>query len=114
MDDDLHAFLSRHVERFNTAVRSGDFDPLVTLFADDAELSFEGVPVGPFRGREAIAGAYAAQPPTDTMSVLDTRVDDDGTVVEGFSWTADAATRSGEMRLTIEAGRIRRLVVAFA
>ena len=114
MDDDLHAFLSHHVETFNTAVRSGDFEQLVTLFAADAELSFEGVPVGPFRGRQAIAAAYAAQPPTDTMNVLYTRIDDDGTVVEGFSWAADAGRRSGEMRLTIEAGRIRRLAVAFA
>ena len=35
------------------------------------------------------------------------RIDDDGTVVEGFSWSADGGTRSGEMRLTVEAGRIR-------
>ena len=113
MGEALAAFLERHVEMFNAAVQSGDFDPLVALFADDATLEFTGVPVGPFHGRDAIAGAYAAQPPTDTMTVLASRIEDDGTVVEPFSWASDAGARSGEMRLVVDDGRIRRLVVAF-
>ncbi len=55
--------------------------------------------------------AYAAQPPTDTMTILDTRVEPDGTVVEAFSWSADSGSRSGEMRLTVAGERIQRLVV---
>jgi ketosteroid isomerase-like protein len=113
MGEALSAFLDRHVETFNAAVRSGDFAPLVALFADDATLEFTGVPVGPFHGREAIAAAYAAQPPSDTMTVLDARVEGDGTVVEPFSWATDAGERSGEMRLAVEDGLIRRLVVVF-
>jgi steroid Delta-isomerase len=113
VDDELRAFLEHHVQTFNAAVETGDFAPLVDLFALDAELAFEGVPVGPFYGREAIAAAYDAQPPTDGMTILDTRVEDDGTVVEGFSWSADHGVRSGEMRLVVEDGRIRRLAVAF-
>jgi hypothetical protein len=113
MGEALRAFLARHVEAFNAAVESGDFDPLVALFADDARLEFAGVPVGPFEGRDAIAAAYAAQPPTDTMTILDLRFEDDGTVVEPFSWSADAGARSGEMRLVVEDALIRRLVVAF-
>jgi ketosteroid isomerase-like protein len=113
MGETLSAFLERHVETFNAAVRSGDFAPLVALFAEDATLEFAGVPVGPFHGRDAIAAAYAAQPPTDTMTVLDVRVEDDGTIVEPFSWASDGGARSGEMRLVVEAERIRGLVVAF-
>ena len=113
MGDALVAFAARHVETFNTAVRSGDFGPLVGLFAQDASLEFVGVPVGPFEGRDAIAAAYAAQPPTDTMTVLTVRVEDDGTVVEPFSWSADGGARSGEMRLVTDGDRIRRLVVVF-
>ena len=113
MGEALSAFLERHVETFNAAVRSGDFAPLVALFAEDATLEFAGVPVGPFHGRDAIAAAYAAQPPTDTMTVLDVRIEDDGTVVEPFSWASDGGARSGEMRLVVEGDRIRRLVVAF-
>ena len=113
MGEALRAFLERHVETFNASVRSGDFAPLTALFADAATLEFAGVPVGPFHGRDAIAAAYAAQPPTDTMTVLSVRVEEDGTVVEQFSWSSDDGARSGEMRLVVEGGRIRRLVVAF-
>ena len=45
-----HDFLARHVETFNAAVESGDFAPLVALFAEDARLEFVGVPAGPFEG----------------------------------------------------------------
>ena len=114
MVDATRAFLERHVETFNVAVSSGDFAPLVALFATDARLEFVGVPVGPIVGREAIAAAYAMQPPTDTMTILDTRVEADGTVVRGFSWSADGGRRSGEMRLVVADEQIRRLVVVFA
>lgn len=94
MGDDVAAFLEHHVETFNAAVASGDFGPLVELFSNDASLELAGVPVGPFEGHEAIAEAY-------------------GTIVEAFSWSADGGARSGEMRLTVDDGRIRRLVVVF-
>ena len=113
MGDALSALLARHVETFNAAVRSGDFAPLVALFADDATLEFAAVPAGPFHGRDAIAAAYAEQPPTDTMTVLAVRIEDDGAVVEPFSWSSDAGARSGEMRLVVRGGEIHRLVVAF-
>jgi hypothetical protein len=113
MGDDLTVFLGRHVETFNAAVASGDFALLVQLFAVDARLEFAGAPVGPFEGRDAIANAYAAQPPTDTMTILDTRVEPDGTVVEAFSWSEDGGARSGEMRLAVDGERIQRLVVVF-
>ena len=37
-----------------------------SLFAPDGVLRFEGVPVGPFVGRAAIAAAYDERPPDDT------------------------------------------------
>jgi hypothetical protein len=84
----------------------------VALFHDDAILAFTGIPIGPFEGREAIAAAYATQPPTDTMSILAVRVEGDGTVVEDFSWSADGGARSGQMRLTVANERILRLDVS--
>ena len=113
MGDALIAFPARHIETFNAAVQSGDFAPLVELFSDDASLEFVGVPAGPFVGRAAIAAAYSAQPPTDTFTVLSVQVEDDGTVVEPFTWSADAGVRSGEMRLVVAGDRIRRLVISF-
>lgn len=66
---DLRDRAFAHAELFNAAVRSGDYSAFLETFAEDAVMRFETVPVGPFRGRPAIAAAYAAQPPTDTLSV---------------------------------------------
>ena len=54
------ALLADHVARFNAGVRSGDFGPMVDGFTEDGELVFEGIPVGPFRGRVAIASASSS------------------------------------------------------
>ena len=52
----------------STGVRSGDFAFMLAELTDDAELVFEGIPVGPFRGREAIRAAYRSQPRTTSSS----------------------------------------------
>ena len=104
--------LDEHVKRFNAAVRSGDFGPMLENFADDATMAFEGVPVGPFAGRDAIAAAYREQPPDDELDVLDVRQDGD-TVVASYAWRREPDVRAGELRLTVESGRISRLVVTF-
>lgn len=97
--------LEEHVERFNAGVRTGDFGPMVAAFAEDAELAFEGIPVGPFAGREAIAAAYAAQPPDDEIVLLDP----DGT----YAWATEPAVPAGRMFLTERDGRIARLVIRY-
>ena len=104
--------LDEHVERFNAGVRNGDFTPMLERFTEDAELVFEGVPVGPFVGRESIAAAYRAQPPDDQVRVLDTREDGDE-VVAGYAWLQKSAVRAGELRLTRRGDRIAKLVVTF-
>jgi steroid Delta-isomerase len=112
--EDLEAIdlFENHVERFNAGVRSGDFAPMLENFAGDATMAFEGVPVGPFVGRDAIAQAYREQPPDDELDILDSRHDGD-TIVAGYAWRREPETRAGELRLTIAAGRITRLVVTF-
>jgi hypothetical protein len=110
VDDAVCAFLAAHVERFNEAVASGDFAPLVALFAVDAELSFAGVPAGPFRGRDGIADAYAVQPPDDQLDVLSVDEEADGTLTERFAWRRGG---TGTMRITLRDGEIARLEVAF-
>jgi hypothetical protein len=109
VDDAVASLLEEHVRRFNDAVSSRDFDPLVELFADDAELRFEGVPAGPFVGRDAIAAAYREQPPDDQLDVVST-TEEDGVVVERFAWRRGG---TGTMRVSLAGGKIARLVVAF-
>ena len=97
--------LQQHVERFNDGVRSGDFGSMVAAFTEDAELVFEGIPVGPFAGREAIAEAYAAQPPDDEIALLD----GEGT----YAWAKEPERPAGQMFLTERDGEISRLVVRY-
>ena len=112
--EDLEArdVLEEHVQRFNAGVRSGDFAPMLEQFADDAEMSFEGVPVGPFVGVDAIAQAYREQPPDDELDVLDVRYGGE-TLVAGYAWRREPEKRAGELRLTVEDARVMRLVVTF-
>jgi steroid Delta-isomerase len=97
--------LEEHVERFNRGVRTGDFGEMVSSFADDAELVFEGIPAGPFVGREAIADAYRAQPPDDEIVLLD----GDGT----YAWASEPDVPAGQMFLSERDGEIVKLVIRY-
>jgi steroid Delta-isomerase len=97
--------LTEHVERFNHGVRSGDFGPMVAAFSEDAELVFEGIPVGPFSGREAIGEAYATRPPDDEIVLLDA----DGT----YAWSSAPDVSAGQLFLTEREGEIARLVIRY-
>jgi steroid Delta-isomerase len=104
--------LEEHVRRFNAAVSSGDFAPMLELFADDAVLEFRGVPVGPFHGRAAIEAAYREQPPDDQVEVLEASEDGDE-VRARYAWLRDEGRAAGDMILTRAGDRIAKLVVTF-
>jgi steroid Delta-isomerase len=108
----LSNLLADHVESFNAGVRTGDWSSMFERFADDAEMEFRGVPVGPFHGKEAIAGAYRAQPPDDQLRVLEER-ERDGRVEARYAWLAEPEVAAGELLLTAENGLIRQLVITF-
>jgi steroid Delta-isomerase len=78
---------------------------MVSFFAEEAELVFEGIPVGPFYGREAIGEAYAAQPPDDEIVLLGS----DGT----YAWAKEPGIPAGQMFLTERDGEIARLVIRY-
>jgi steroid Delta-isomerase len=104
--------LRAHVARFNAGVQSGDWQAMLAAFAPDAELVFEGVPAGPFVGRDAIAAAYVAQPPDDQVVLLGAPSIDGDTVASDYAWAREG-TRAGRMLLTAHDGAIQRLVVTF-
>jgi steroid Delta-isomerase len=101
--------IEEHFRLFNEAVRSRDYAAFVATFTPDAVMSFEGVPVGPYTGREQIARAYAEQPPSDTMICQFVARDGDHDVVR-FAWDAGG---SGTMGVTWRDGEVAGLVVAF-
>jgi steroid Delta-isomerase len=104
--------LERHVQLFNEAIRTGDFGPMLAHFTDDAELVFEGIPVGPFVGKQAIADAYAANPPDDEVEIISVE-ESENPLVAHYAWRADAGREAGRMIITPRGDEIARLVVTF-
>jgi RimJ/RimL family protein N-acetyltransferase len=105
-------FLYEYVARHNQGVRIGDWEPLGACFAENAVLAFEGVPVGPFTGREAIVAAYRGRPPDDEVRILDA-AEDAGGVTARYSWSIEPERPAGRMLLTVGGSTIERLVVTF-
>ena len=105
--------LNAHVDRFNSAVISGSFDEMVVHFSDDAVMRFEGVPVGPFRGREEIAGAYRAQPPDDQLVLLEILDNGPDFVEVSYAWSIAPDHRAGTMRIERRDDLITQLAVRF-
>lgn len=100
-----------HVDAFNQAVTTGDWDTFAQRFGEDAQLIFMGVPVGPFEGRPAIAAAYRADPPTETMTLLSTEPSSPATDIVRFRW---ASGGTGTMQLTwAPDGAVQALTVTF-
>ncbi|HEX3226015.1 MAG TPA: nuclear transport factor 2 family protein [Gaiellaceae bacterium] len=101
----MPSLLEREVEAFNDGVRTGDWSALLALFAEDAVLEFEGIPVGPFVGREAIAEAYRSMPPDDEIVLLDGG--------PGYAWSKEPTRPAGELHLDERDGHIVRLLVIY-
>ncbi|WP_433338573.1 nuclear transport factor 2 family protein [Spirillospora sp. CA-294931] len=104
--------VDRHVDAFNHGVGTGDFAPMVALFAPDAVLVFDGVPAGPFEGRDAIAAAYREQPPDDTIRLLGVRAENDTFVAE-YAWDRSPSALAGELTYHLQGPAITRLTIAY-
>lgn len=102
----------RHIALFNQGARSGDFGPMLEQFTDDSELLFEGIPVGPFRGKAAIAAAYAAQPPNDEIEVLEIDAQE-GKIRGAYAWRANPGKHAGEMIISLAGDKIARLLIRY-
>jgi steroid Delta-isomerase len=110
---EVRDLLNAHVDRFNSAVVSGSFDEMVVHFSDDAVMTFEGVPVGPFRGPAEIAAAYRAQPPDDQLVLLEVLDDGPDFLEVSYAWSIAPDHRAGTMRIERRDDLITRLVVRF-
>jgi RimJ/RimL family protein N-acetyltransferase len=109
---DAIALLHDYVMVHNECVRTGDWEPLADWFAEDAELVFEGVPVGPFEGRNEIAAAYRAKPPDDEVVIFAVE-EEEGRLVVRYGWLRETGKEAGTMFVTPRAGKIERLLVTF-
>jgi SnoaL-like domain len=101
--------MEAHVRAFNHGVRTGEWEPMLAPFADDAELHFENAPAGPFVGLDAIRSAYREQPPDDEIALLGIQAEDDR-VTAAFAWRRGG---TGRMVLELDRGAVTRLTVVF-
>jgi hypothetical protein len=86
---------------------------MTTQFSEGAEMSFEGIPVGPFRGREEIARAYKDQPPDDEIDILDVEEKGGGKVLARYAWSKNPKTRAGELEMETIGGQITKLIIRY-
>jgi RimJ/RimL family protein N-acetyltransferase len=106
--DSLYEYVARH----NQGVRTGDWEALGECFAEDAQLEFEGVPVGPFAGRDAIVAAYRDRPPDDEVRVL-VAAETEGGVAARYAWAVAPERQAGHMLVTLRGPAVEHLVVTF-
>jgi steroid Delta-isomerase len=71
-------------------------------------MRFEGVPAGPYQGRDAIAAYYAASPPASTMTVVSVASAGDTDVVR-FTW--DGGSGGGILRVRWQDGQVAEVTV---
>lgn len=106
--------LNRHVRLFNDGVSKGNFAPMVSHFSEDAEMYFEGIPVGPFKGRAAIELAYSRQPPDDEIVILGVRNEPGKNVIIGeYAWQKNPKVKAGELRITTSGDLIVKMAVRY-
>jgi SnoaL-like domain len=104
--------IDEYIAAHNAAVRSGDWSEFAAWFTEDAEVRFEGAPVGPFRGRDEIRRAYEQRPPDDDVEIRAVRSEGPRTVAD-YGWRTDRGVRAGELRIDWDGDRIRELVITF-
>ncbi len=109
------SFATEYVAGFNAAVAAGDYSPMVARFTDDAVLRFENVPPEAasleFAGREAIAEAYAQNPPDDQIDLTSEPVARGEHVTVPFAWRSDQS--AGVLDFVLSDGLISALTVIF-
>ena len=107
------ALLRRYIAQLNHGVRSGDFTSMLAELTDDAQLVFEGIPVGPFHGREAIGAVYRLHPPDDEFQLLEVDEDGYGGANGSYAWSERPGVVAGEVHVTVRGGRIARVLVRY-
>lgn len=95
--------LAEYVALHNHGVATGDFEPMLRLFAPDAEIRFRTLQIGPFRGVDAIRSAFAENPPDDALIMLGPiRESADGAITD-YAWDAVPGQTSGTLQCKVGA-----------
>ena len=110
---DARFVLEAYAERHNAGVQTGDFAPLLEIFADDAVVELER-PALRLEGKPAIARAFAERPPSDTLVLSSIRTQGHENAVADYAFGKHPNERAGTLELTLSGAHVVRLVVRAA
>jgi SnoaL-like protein len=111
----LSDLLHRHVDHYNHGVDTGDWGPMVDSFDENGEMHFEGPEPAQYKGRGAIADAYAKRPPDDHIDIISSE-ERGGGIVARYRWRNGGSDPAGEMHLVPgrdDPDKVAKLVVTF-
>ncbi|MCI0629536.1 MAG: hypothetical protein L0Y44_02650 [Phycisphaerales bacterium] len=103
--------LATYVAHHNLGVKTGNFMPLLTFFAELAEMHFDGIEYGPLIGRRAIAQAFDKHPPSDEL-VISEPVNHADCASAAYAWSRKPSTPVGTIKLEAGDGCIVRIDIA--
>jgi hypothetical protein len=105
--------LRKYVELHNKGVLTGNFNAMLDLFTEDAEMHFEGgQSIGPFVGRTGIARGFSARPPDDTLVIIGSvKVKNSIFVIADYGWSIAPQNKAGQLRATVRGTQIAKLTV---
>lgn len=95
--------LAEYVALHNHGVTTGDFEPMLRLFAWDAEIRFPTLEVGPFQGIDAIRSAFFDNPPDDTLIMLGPIRDTSYGAVTEYAWEIAPDEVAGTLKCRVDA-----------
>lgn len=90
--------LAQCVALHNHGVTTGDFEPMLRLFAPDAEIRFRTLDIGPFQGIDAIRSAFSDNPPDDTLTMLGPLRDTTDGAIADYAWGTVPERIAGTLR----------------
>jgi hypothetical protein len=102
--------LEKYVALFNYGAENGDFEPMLSLFDDDAVYEFEDPRIGAFEGKDRIARMFHLQAPSSSLTIFNLK---ESPVSASADYGDDIApmTRLGGIALYSQNGKIKRLVI---
>lgn len=104
--------LDSHIAAVNAVAAGGDAEQLAAGLTPDCTMTFEGIPVGPFEGREAVVAAYRMNPPDDQVVVLDSRLGE-GRIEATYAWSASPDRAAGRILLDLEGDLVKTWTVDY-
>jgi hypothetical protein len=112
MHSDVSELVRQYVSLHNAGVRTGDFAPLVALFAPDGEIVFEFGSLGVLRGRMEIERAFRINPPIDEL-ILGLQRAAGASLSFEYAWHSSPGVCSGTITFILtEKKQIARLTIS--